>query len=115
MTLNIQNPKYTYKHDRGTYWVGDTIPAWSVQLEGIDIASACCHLKDDIGNIVHTYDVIVLGDEITIPGFVGQYTADWKEGMYSSEIEFTLTNGIVRTYVEWTVKLLRKRKPKCQI
>lgn len=105
-------PKYTGEWNRGDVYKGDTIKEFTITLLGrfdrkpVTPVSVCCQLKDRNGNILHTYAPVINGARVTFPRIDGEDTRDFNIGVCVFDVEYTLPDGVVRTYLKGKQRIL---------
>lgn len=114
-------PKYTGEWNRGSMWRGDTLLGFSMRIAdkvtGVSIVpvTICAHLVDSFGRKVVALDSSIAADGTVTFGRVdGQVTAAWRAGKYSFDVEYTMPDGLVRTYLAGEFAILED-KSKCRI
>ena len=112
-------PKYTGAWDRGSMWRGDTLLGFSMRIVDKDTgvavvpASVCAHIVDSFGRKVVALESSIGTDgTVTFARVDGAVTAAWRAGKYAFDVQYTLTDGRVRTYLASTFELLED-KSKC--
>ena len=112
-------PKYTGEWDRGSIWRGDTLLGFSMRIadkvtaEPIVPVEICAHIVDSFGRKAVALDSSIGADgTVTFAGIDGSVTATWRAGAYAFDVEYTLADGRVRTYLTGSVTLLED-KSKC--
>lgn len=113
-------PKYTGEWNRGAIWRGDTLLGFSMRIvakkSGAVIAPihVCAHIVDSFGRKVVALDSSIGTDgTVTFDRVDGEVTATWRAGAYAFDVEYTLADGRVRTYLAGSVTLLED-KSKCR-
>ena len=112
-------PKYTGEWDRGSIWRGDTLLGFSMRIADkvTDVpvipVSICAHIVDSFGRKVVAMDSSIGSDgTVTFARIDGSVTSSWRAGSYAFDVEYTLADGRVRTYLTGSVTLLED-KSKC--
>ena len=112
-------PKYTGEWNRGSIWRGDTLPGFSMRIAdkvtGVPIipVTICAHIVDSFGRKVVALESSIGTDgTVTFARVDGAVTAAWRAGKYAFDVQYTLTDGRVRTYLASTFELLED-KSKC--
>lgn len=112
-------PKYTGEWNRGSIWRGDTLLGFSMRIADKVTAvtvipvSICAHIVDQMGRKVVALDSSIGTDGTVTFGRVdGGVTAKWRAGNYAFDVEYTLTDGRVRTYLTGSFNVLED-KSKC--
>ena len=113
-------PKYTGVWDRGSMWRGDTLLGFSMRIAdkitGVPIipVAVCAHTVDQRGRKVVALDSSIGTDgTVTFDRVDGEVTADWRAGVYAFDVEYTLADGRVRTYLTGSFAVL-EGKSKCR-
>lgn len=113
-------PKYTGEWNRGSIWRGDTLLGFSMRIadkvtgEPIVPVDICAHIVDRVGRKVVALDSSISTEGTVTFGRVdGDVTATWRAGAYAFDVEYTLADGRVRTYLTGSVTLLED-KSKCR-
>ena len=113
-------PKYTGEWDRGSIWRGDTLLGFSMRIAdkvtGVSIVpvTICAQIVDSFGR-----KVVALNSSIGIDGTVtfdrvdGSVTATWRVGKYGFDVEYTLADGRIRTYLTGSFTVMED-KSKCR-
>lgn len=105
-------PKYTYTHDRGSFWRGDSIPAMSLKLEReaddeiILPLSVCAQIRNKYGRLLHEYKPKIDGGRVVLDEVSGAITAGFPIGVHTYDIEYRFKGGIAHTYVNGTIEIL---------
>ena len=112
-------PKYTGEWNRGSIWRGDTLLGFSMRivdketLVAVVPVSVCAHIVDSFGRKVVAFDVSIGADgTVTFGRIDGSVTATWRASAYAFDVEYTLADGRVRTYLVGGFTLLED-KSKC--
>lgn len=113
-------PKYTGEWNRGSMWRGDTLLGFSMRILDQDTLSAvlpvsvCAHIVDQWGSKVVALESSIGTDGTVTFGRVdGDVTAAWRAGKYAFDVEYTLEDGRVRTYLTGQFDVLED-KSKCR-
>lgn len=113
-------PNYTGEWSRGSIWRGDTLLGFSMRIAdkvtGMPIipVTICAHIVDSFGRKVVALDSSIGADgTVTFARIDGSVTAVWRAGAYAFDVEYTLADGRIRTYLTGSVTLLED-KSKCQ-
>lgn len=113
-------PKYTGEWDRGSIWRGDTLLGFSMRIAdkvtGTPIVpvAICAHIVDSFGRkVVALESSIGIDGTVTFDRIDGSVTAAWRSGAYAFDIEYTLSDGRVRTYLTGGFTVLED-KSKCR-
>lgn len=113
-------PKYTGEWNRGSIWRGDTLLGFSMRIadkvtaEPIVPVTICAHIVDSFGRKVVALESSIGTDgTVTFDRVDGEVTAAWRAGAYAFDVEYTLADGRVRTYLTGSVTLLED-KSKCR-
>lgn len=113
-------PKYTGVWGRGAIWRGDTLLGFSMRIadkvtgDPVIPVAVCAHIVDQMGR-----KVVALNSSIGVDGTVtfarvdGEVTAAWRAGKYGFDVEYTLADGRVRTYLTGSFTVLED-KSKCR-
>lgn len=112
-------PKYTGLWDRGSMWRGDTLLGFSMLIfdKVTDVAvvpvDICAHIVDSFGRKVVALDSSIGADgTVTFARVDGAVTAAWRAGSYAFDVQYTLVDGRIRTYLTAEFALLED-KSKC--
>ena len=112
-------PNYTGVWARGSIWRGDTLLGFSMRIadkvtgEPIIPVTICAHIVDSFGRKVVALESSIGTDgTVTFDRVDGGVTATWRAGAYAFDVEYTLADGRVRTYLTGSVTLLED-KSKC--
>ena len=112
-------PKYTGVWDRGSIWRGDTLLGFAMRIADKDTGVAvvptevCAHIVDPFGRKVAELESSIGTDgTVTFARVEGAVTAVWRAGSYAFDVQYTLTDGRIRTYLSSTFTLLED-KSKC--
>lgn len=112
-------PKYTGEWNRGSIWRGDTLLGFSMRIVDKDTGVAvvpvevCAHIVDSFGRKVGALESSIGTDgTVTFDRVDGEVTASWRAGSYAFDVQYTLTDGRIRTYLSSTFALLED-KSKC--
>lgn len=112
-------PKYTGEWDRGSIWLGDTLLGFSMRIadkvtsEPIVPVDICAHIVDSFGRKVAALENSIGSDgTVTFDRIDGEVTAAWRAGAYAFDVEYTLSDGRVRTYLVASFTVLED-KSKC--
>lgn len=112
-------PKYTGEWNRGAIWRGDTLLGFSMRIAdkvtGAPIipVTICANVVYQMGRKVVALDSSIGADgTVTFDRVDGSITATWRAGAYSFDVEYTLPDGCVRTYLTGSFTLLED-KSKC--
>lgn len=106
-------PKYTARHNLPSVYRGDTLDGFTIRLENKELAqpivpeSVCMQLRDGKGRIAALMPTQIAVDGlVTVVGLSAEETARLKPQTYIYDIEFTLPDGRVRTYLTGMVEIL---------
>ena len=98
---------YTATYNLPSIKRGDTLDPWSVKATvretGAPLVplSVCAQLRDERGRVVIPLPHGIAPDgTVTLLGLPAQATAGLKAGLYRYDVEYTLTGGRVRTYLQ---------------
>ena len=112
-------PKYTGTWNRGAIWCGDTLLGFSMRivdkLTGVPTVpvKVCAHIVDKLGRkVVEMTSSISTDGTVTFDRIDGGITAAWSAGKYGFDVEYTLGDGRIRTYLTGQFTLLED-KSKC--
>lgn len=112
-------PNYTGSWNRGPIWRGDTLLGFSMRivdkLTGVPTVpvEVCAHIVDKLGKKVVALDNSISEDgTVTFNRIDGGITAAWSAGKYGFDVEYTLPDGRIRTYLIAQFTLLED-KSKC--
>ena len=112
-------PKYTGEWNRGSMWRGDTLLGFSMRIadkvtgEPIVPVGICAHIVDQVGRKVVALDSSIAADgTVSFKRVNGEVTATWRAGAYAFDVEYTLADGRVRTYLVASFAVLED-KSKC--
>ena len=112
-------PKYTGEWNRGAIWRGDTLLGFSMRIadkvtaEPIVPVTICAHIVDSFGRKVVALDSSIgIDGTVTFDRIDGEVTATWRAGAYAFDVEYTLSDGRVRTYLVASFAVLED-KSKC--
>lgn len=112
-------PKYTGEWDRGSIWRGDTLLGFSMRIVDDDTGIAvvpvevCAHIVDSFGRKVVAMESSIGTDgTVTFDRVDGDITATWRAGSYAFDVEYTLSDGRIRTYLTGSFTVLED-KSKC--
>ena len=101
--------KYSYRHNRGSFYKGDTIDALEVRLtleaDGSPIVptSVCAQVYTSEGRVVHEWDVEILPDgSLVLPAV----DADWPALNYTYSIKYKLSDDRYRTYIIGSISII---------
>lgn len=115
----VMIPKYTGVWDRGSMWRGDTLLGFSMRIVDKDTGVAvvptevCAHIVDPFGRKVAEIESSIGTDgTVTFARVDGAVTAAWRAGSYAFDVQYTLADGRIRTYLSCTFTLLED-KSKC--
>lgn len=118
MVINMI-PKYTGKWSRGSIWRDDTLLGFSMRITDKDTSvpivpiSVCAHIVDQFGRKVTELESSIGTDgTITFSRVDGAVTASWHAGSYAFDVQYTLADGRIRTYLSCEFTLLED-KSKC--
>lgn len=113
-------PKYTGEWSRGSIWRGDTLLGFSMRIADkvTDVpvipVTVCAHIVDQLGRKVVALDSSIGADgTVTFCRVDGEVTASWRAGKYAFDVEYTLADGRVRTYLTGQLNVLED-KSKCR-
>ncbi|MDY0191025.1 MAG: hypothetical protein RBR22_09860 [Desulfuromonas sp.] len=113
-------PKYTGEWDRGSVWRGDTLLGFSMRIFDKDTLlavvpiSVCAHIVDSFGRkVVALESSIGVDGTVTFDRIDGRVTATWRAGAYAFDVEYTLADGRIRTYLVSSFEVLED-KSKCR-
>lgn len=112
-------PKYTGEWNIGSIWRGDTLLGFSMRIvdkvtaEPIIPVTICAHIVDSFGRKVVALDSSIGADgTVTFVRVDGEVTAAWRAGAYAFDVEYTLADGRIRTYLVASFEVLED-KSKC--
>lgn len=112
-------PKYTGVWDRGSMWRGDTMLGFAMRIVDKDTAEPivpvdiCAHIVDSFGRKVAELESSIGTDgTVTFARVDGTVTAAWRAGAYAFDVQYTLADGRIRTYLSGAFALLED-KSKC--
>ena len=103
---------YTVNWDMEDTKRGDTIKSFALTLSEVGVgvitpSSVCCQFRDRNGNLAHTYEVLYEPTgRLVFPRVEPETTREWVSGIYKYDVEFTLPDGKVRTYLSGTIRIL---------
>ena len=113
-------PKYTGEWNRGSMWRGDTLLGFSMRIAdkvtGVPIipVTICAHIVDQVGRKVVALESSIGTDgTVTFARVEGEVTSAWRAGKYGFDVEYTLADGRVRTYLTGSFTVLED-KSKCR-
>lgn len=113
-------PKYTGEWDRGAIWRGDTLLGFSMRIadkvtdDPIVPVDICAHIVDSFGRkVVALESSIGVDGTVTFDRIDGSVTATWRAGAYAFDVEYTLADGRIRTYLVSSFTVLED-KSKCR-
>ncbi len=113
-------PKYTGVWDRGAIWRGDTLLGFSMRIfdkvTAVPIVpvAICAHIVDSLGRKVFALESSIGADgTVTFARVDGEVTAAWQARKYGFDVEYTLADGRVRTYLTGSFNVLED-KSKCR-
>ena len=96
---------------------GDTISPFAVilktgkvgiQEEGTPIipTNVCCQIRDERNHVVHSYNPVYTDfGRIVFPPIPPEVSRRFRPGVYRYDVEFTLPNGNIRTYLKGTLRI----------
>ena len=104
---------YTATYNRPELVRGDTLLGWSVTIS-IDgypatISSARSQLRTPRNSLIHEFDVIVVGNVVTIGRVLPEVTATWPLDVLEYDLEITLEDGRVVTWLRGQQKITLDR------
>ncbi len=109
-------PKYTGEWNRGSIWRGDTLLGFSMRIAdkvtGVPIipVTICAHIVDSFGRRVAAFKSSIGTDgTVTFDRIDGSLTATWRAGAYAFDVEYTLADGCVRTYLTSQFNMLEDK------
>lgn len=113
-------PKYTGVWDRGGMWRGDTLLGFSMRIadkvtgDPVIPVAICAHIVDQMGRKVAALESSTGVDgTVTFARIDGEVTSAWRAGKYGFDVEYTLADGRVRTYLTGSFNVLED-KSKCR-
>ena len=113
-------PKYTGEWNRGAIWRGDTLLGFSMRIadkvtdDPIVPVDICAHIVDSFGRKVVALDSSIGTDgTVTFDRVDGEVTTAWRSGAYAFDVEYTLADGRIRTYLVSSFEVLED-KSKCR-
>ena len=100
---------YTATYDRPPIVRGDTLQGWSVAITQDDlpvsIASARSQLRQQGGLLVHSFDLEVVGNLVTFEPVPASVTENWPILDLAYDLEVTLADGRVVTWLKGTQRI----------
>ena len=104
----------------GAIWRGDTLLGFSIRIADkvtavpIIPVTICAHIVDSFGRKVVALDSSIGTDgTVTFDRVDGEVTAAWRAGAYAFDVEYTLADGRIRTYLTGSFAVLED-KSKCR-
>ena len=103
---------YTATYNLPSIKRGDTLDPWSVKAtvretgEPLVPLSVCAQLRDGRGRVVIPLPHGIAPDgTVSLRGLYAATTAGLKPGTYRYDVEYTLSGGRVRTYLQGTLDI----------
>ena len=113
-------PKYTGEWNRGNFWRGDTLLGFTMCITDKDTSvpvvpvGVRAHIADSFGRKIASLDSTIEEDgTVTFGAIDGEVTASWRIGEYAFDVEYTLDDSRVRTYLTGKFTILED-KTKCR-
>lgn len=92
---------------------GDTLRGFSLEAriggEPASIVSARSQLRTPAGRLIHTYELYVSGAQVTVPDVPAEVTRNWPVATLVYDIEVTLADERVVTWVSGAQPILADR------
>lgn len=116
----MSSPAYAAVWDRNPIYRGDTLDGFSMKmtkrdgtLDAIVPVIVCAHIVDGFGRMVAPMNHVIAADgTVTFERIDGVVTAQWRAGLYAYDVEYTTTDGRVRTYLTGSITVIED-KSKC--
>lgn len=104
---------YTATYNRAPLRRGDTLLGWCVDIDiaGVpaQLLSARLQLRTGNGRLVHDWPATVDGARILLPDVPAATTASWPVGVLLYDLEVTLADGRVATWLQGEQPVLADR------
>jgi hypothetical protein len=95
---------YTATYNRTPFLRGDTLLGWGVDIEIADqpaqLLAARLQLRTTNGRLVYDWPASVNGSRIQFPDVPASITANWPVGVLLYDLEVTLADGRVATWLQ---------------
>lgn len=104
---------YTAIYNRKPIYRGDTLNPMRLTLvdkdleEAIVPTSLCVQIRSSYGKLLADVGWYVEGDKVVIEAVPPETTRTFPVGVHRYDVEYTLPNGVVRTYVSGSIEILR--------
>ena len=109
--------KYTEEFTLEPIYAGDSLEQFSLEIVDIDSdtglevevipSKVCCIFKSYMGKELHRYSPeIKVGGKVLFKRVPKEITIKWPAGVTRFDIEYTLPNGRVRTYLKGSIRIL---------
>src|SRR5699024_3043897 len=108
-------PAYTATYDRKTIYQGDTMQPMAVRIDNKDTGeplipvAVCVQLRRYTGaRLVYTFetDIDPLTGTVTVAAMLPEETAGVAPGAYVYDVEYTMPDGRVRTYLRGQINII---------
>lgn len=103
---------YTAHWDMKDTKRGDTIKGFALTLSkliGGDViipTSVCCQIRGKGDSLVYSYPVVIQpSGRLVFPRIEPEITREMSAGVYKYDVEFTLPDGEVRTYLSGSLRI----------
>lgn len=109
----MSNTNYTAIYNREPIYRGDTLNSMGLTLvdktseEAIVPTSLCVQIRSSLGRLLANVGWHIEGDKVVIEAVPPEITRTFPVGVHKYDVEYTLPNGVVRTYVSGSVEVLR--------
>lgn len=106
--------KYTAEIELDSIYAGDSLPQWAIKVMEVDETSGnmlvpsevCCMIRSYGGKVIHQYTPeIKVNGKVLFKRVDGDITKDWPSGLARWDIEYTMPNGRMRTYLRGTLRI----------
>lgn len=109
----VRKTNYTAIYNRKPIYRGDTLDPMRLTLvdkdldEAIVPTSLCVQIRSSYGKLLADVGWRVEGDKVVIEAVPPEITRTFPVGKHKYDVEYTLPNGVVRTYVSGSIEILR--------
>lgn len=109
----MSKTRYTAIYNRKPIYRGDTLNPMRLTLvdkgsgEAIVPSSLCVQIRSSHGKLLADVGWHVEDGKVVIEAVPPETTRTFPVGVHRYDVEYTLPNGVVRTYVSGSVEILR--------
>ena len=109
----MSKTNYTAIYDRKPIYRGDTLNPMRLTLvdresgETVVPTSLCVQIRSSFGKLLADVGWHIEGGKVVVEAVPPETTRTFPVGVHKYDVEYTLPNGVVRTYVSGSIEILR--------